>query len=208
MSSSVLPTPDRTSDRPPGAMSPHLKARTIEGRLLGTSDHQQLFASLYEELRRLARRKLRHGSPAGALGATTLLHEVYLKLHGRDDVVFPDRAHFLAYASRMMRGLIIDFARSRHAAKRGAGVEFTSLPTDVPELQADLSELQRVGEAVEQLAAVDPRLAQVVDLKYFSGFSFADIAAMWDMSERTVQRDWEKARLFLRRCLSAQAMES
>jgi RNA polymerase sigma factor (TIGR02999 family) len=163
---------------------------------------QQLFESLYGELRRLAQRKLRQGGPSLALGATTLLHEVYLAVHAREGVVFPDRPRFLAYASRAMRGLIIDYARNRQALKRGAGFEITSLPTEIPQQMAECAELQRLNDAVEQLAQAEPRLAEVVDLKYFGGFSFAEIAAMWDMSERTVQRDWEKARLFLHQCLS------
>jgi RNA polymerase sigma factor (TIGR02999 family) len=171
-------------------------------------DHQQLFVSLYDEMRRLAQRKLRQGGAAHAMGATTLLHEVYLTVHARDGVVFPDHARFLAYASRAMRGLIIDYARSRQALKRGAGFEITSLPTEVPEATAESAELQRLNEAVERLAAADARLAAVVDLKYFGGFSFAEIAAMWDMSERTVQRDWEKARLFLHKCLACAELPS
>jgi RNA polymerase sigma factor (TIGR02999 family) len=163
---------------------------------------QQLFASLYDELRKMAQRELRRVGPALTLGATTLLHELYLSVHERPDGLFPDRSRFFAYASRAMRGLIIDYARSRQALKRGAAFEFTSLPTDVPEQVVDCAELQRLSDAVERLAVVEPRLAQVVDLKYFAGFSFGDIAAMWGMSERTVQRDWEKARLFLHRCLA------
>ena len=163
---------------------------------------QQLFASLYDELRRIAKRELRNRGSSLTLGATTLLHEVYLNLRERQGVVFPDRARFLSYASRAMRGLIIDYARSRQALKRGSAFELTSLPTDVPGDAIDFRELQELSEAIDRLAAVEPRLAQVVDLKYFSGFSPADIAAMWGISERTVQRDWEKARLFLHRCLS------
>jgi RNA polymerase sigma factor (TIGR02999 family) len=171
-------------------------------------DHQQLFVSLYDELRRLAQRKLRQGGAAHSMGATTLLHEVYLTVHGRDGVVFPDHARFLAYASRAMRGLIIDYVRSRQALKRGAGCEITSLPTEIPEAAGESAELQRLNDAVERLAATDARLAEVVDLKYFGGFSFAEIAAMWDMSERTVQRDWEKARIFLHKCLSCGELQS
>lgn len=163
---------------------------------------RQLFAALYEELHGIARRELRRHGFASTLGATTLLHEAYLNLGERHSVLFPDRAHFLAYAARAMRGLIINYARSRRALKRGAAFEITSLPVDVPEQAADSVELQRLSDAIEQLAGVEPRLAQVVDLKYFGGFSFGDIAAMWKRSERTVQRDWEKARLFLRRALS------
>jgi RNA polymerase sigma factor (TIGR02999 family) len=163
---------------------------------------QQLFVTLYNELRTIARRELRRNGSGVTLGATTLLHEVYLDLQGRRDLAFPDRAHFFAYASRAMRGLIIDYARSRQTLKRGAAFEITSMPTDVPEQALECAELERLGDAVERLAATEPRLAEVVDLKYFGGFSFSEIAAMCGVSERTVQRDWEKARLFLYRCVS------
>src|SRR6266404_5552024 len=175
-----------------------MNAANIEVR---NQDHQQLFVSLYDELRRLAQRKLRQGGAAHSMGATTLLHEVYLTVHARDGVVFPDHARFLAYASRAMRGLIIDYVRSRQALKRGAGCEITSLPTEIPAAAGESAELQRLNDAVA-------RLAEVVDLKYFGGFSFAEIAAMWDMSERTVQRDWEKARIFLHKCLSCGELQS
>ena len=161
-----------------------------------------MFASLYGELHSIARRELRRGGPALTLGATTLLHEAYLNLSEREGAQFPDRPRFLAYASRAMRGLIIDYMRSRQALKRGAAFEITSLPTEVPEQAADAEGLQRLSDAIEHLATLEPRLAQVIDLKYFSGFSFTDIASMWGVSDRTVQRDWEKARLFLHRALS------
>lgn len=163
---------------------------------------QQLFESLYRELHSIARRELRRGGSALTLGATTLLHEAYLNLQGREGVVFPDRPRFLAYASRAMRGLIINYARDRRALKRGSAFEITALPTEVPGQVADTQELQRLSDAIERLASIEPRLAQVVDLKYFGGFSFGDIAAMWQISERTVQRDWEKARLLLHGMLS------
>jgi RNA polymerase sigma factor (TIGR02999 family) len=163
---------------------------------------QQLFSLLYDELRRVAKRELRRKGPDVTLGATTLLHEAYLDLQGRQDLRFPDRAAFFAYASRAMRGLIIDYSRSRQALKRGAGFEIAPLPTDLPEQAADCAELERLSDAVERLAATDARLAQVVDLKYFGGFSFVDIADMLGVSERTVQRSWEKARLFLFQCVS------
>jgi RNA polymerase sigma factor (TIGR02999 family) len=169
---------------------------------------RQLFTSLYEELHGIARRELRRSGGALTLGATTLLHEAYLNLGERRGVTFPDRARFLGYASRAMRGLIIDYARSRQALKRGAAFEITSLPENIPEQAVDSMELQRVSDAIERLAALEPRLAQVVDLKYFGGFSFCDIAALWAVSERTVQRDWEKARLFLHRVLSAPDAEA
>jgi len=163
---------------------------------------RQLFATLYEELRRIARRELRRHGPSVTIGANTLLHEVYLHLQGRRDLMFPDRARFFAYASRAMRGLIIDYARSRQTLKRGAAFEIITMPPEIAAQAADSAQLERLNDAVERLAATESRLAQVVDLKYFGGFSFGDIAAMWGVSERTVQRDWEKARLFLFRCVS------
>jgi RNA polymerase sigma factor (TIGR02999 family) len=167
----------------------------------GQKGPQQLFSTLYAELHRLAQRELRRSGPPLTISATTLLHEAYLNLQHRDALAFPDRPRFLAYAARAMRGLVIDFARGRQALKRGGAFEITSLPTDLPQEGADFAELERLGEAIDRLARVDPHLAQIVDLKYFSGFSFTDLAATWDLSERTVRRDWQRARLFLHRAL-------
>lgn len=162
---------------------------------------QELFTLLYAELHRLARRELRRSGPPLTLSATTLLHEAYLNLQHRDCLAFPDRPRFLAYAARAMRGLVIDFARSRQALKHGGAFEITSLRTELPQEALDVRELERLAEAIDRLAAVDPHLAQIVDLKYFSGFSFVDLAATWGVSERTVRRDWQQARLFLHRAL-------
>jgi RNA polymerase sigma factor (TIGR02999 family) len=160
-----------------------------------------LFSTLYADLHRMARRELSKRGAGVTLGATTLLHEAYLDISGRERAAFPDRNRFMAYAARVMRGLIIDYARSRQAQKRGGLFEITSISTDVAEAVADGEELTRIGDAVDELAEVDPRLAQVVDLKFFCGFSFAEIGAMQGVSERTVQRDWEKARIYLYRAL-------
>jgi RNA polymerase sigma factor (TIGR02999 family) len=158
---------------------------------------EALFAALYSELHRLARRELaRSGAPV-TLSATTLLHEAYLDISVRDGSTFPDRARFMAYAARVMRGLIIDYARNRQAVKRGGRFEITALGTDIGESIADGHELARIGDALDELATIDPLLAQIVDLKFFCGFSFAEIAAMRGVSERTVQRNWEKARIYL-----------
>jgi RNA polymerase sigma factor (TIGR02999 family) len=165
-------------------------------------EREELFATLYAELHRIAQRELRRNGSPLTLGATTLLHEAYLNLQPRQGIAFTERSAFLAYASRAMRGLIIDYTRNRQAIKRGAGFEITSLPTEVNEPECDADSLQRLSDAIEQLGAISPRLAQVVDLRYFGGFTFSQIAAMWDVSARTVQRDWEKARLFLHRVLS------
>jgi RNA polymerase sigma factor (TIGR02999 family) len=98
-----------------------------------------------------------------------------------------------------MRGLIIDHARERHAQKRGGLFEITAIDTDTLEDPVDHRELAQIGEALDELAKAEPALAEVVDLKFFCGFSFVEIAAMKRVSERTVQRNWEKARLYLHR---------
>jgi RNA polymerase sigma factor (TIGR02999 family) len=164
----------------------------------------ELFSVLYNELHRMARRQLFARGGFATLGATTLLHEAYLRLSGRDDVSFPDRARFMAYAARVMRGLVIDHVRRRRAVKRGGAFALTALNTTVADASADQPHLQRMSDALDALATVDAPTAEVVDLKFFCGFSFADIAAMRGVSERTVQRHWEKARLYLHRALGAE----
>jgi RNA polymerase sigma factor (TIGR02999 family) len=158
-----------------------------------------LFAALYSKLHRMAKRHLAH-SHGVSLGTTTLLHEAYLDVSRKDGNIFPDRARFMAYASRVMRGVIIDYARSRRAQKRGGKVHITSFD-EVASPEADDRELAKIGEALDELAAVDATLAEVVDLKFFGGFSFAEIAAMREVSERTVQRHWLKARIYLHRTM-------
>jgi RNA polymerase sigma factor (TIGR02999 family) len=162
-----------------------------------------LFAALYAELHALARRQLARG-PGATLGTTTLLHEAYLNISGREGARFPDRARFMGYAAKVMRGLVIDYARSRQALKRGGGFELTVFDEEVagaPTDSADPAELEQLGAALEELSAVEPPLAELVDLKFFGGFSLAEIGDMRGVSERTVQRHWEKARTYLYRVL-------
>jgi len=160
-----------------------------------------LFSALYAELHRMARRELARGGPALSLGTTTLLHEAYLDMAARSGPEVPDRPRFMKYAARVMRGLIIDHARSRQATKRGGQFEITSLSTDVENKLADEAELTRISDALDGLGKVDASLVEVVDLKFFCGFSFAEIGAMRGVSERTVQRQWEKARIYLHRAM-------
>ncbi len=156
----------------------------------------RLFSVLYAELHRLAARELaRQGVPL-SLSPTTLLHQAYIEIAPRDGASFPDRPRFMAYAARVMRGLIIDHVRRRQAQKRGSQFEITSSP-DQLEQPIDDRELARISHALDELAEVDPPLAQIVDLKFFCGFTFAEIAAMRGTSERTIQRLWEKARIYL-----------
>ena len=155
-----------------------------------------LFSALYSELRRLAKRELaRQGLPI-SLGATTLLHQAYIEIAEKDEVSFPDRARFMGYAARVMRGLIVDYARSRSAQKRGGQFEITSVGTEAEDA-VDYQKLNRISEALNELEKADLSLVEIVDLKFFCGFSFGEIAAMRGVSERTVQRQWEKARIYL-----------
>ena len=165
---------------------------------------EALFAELYRELRGLARRELARSGPGAALGATSLLHEAYLDIAQREGMAFPDRARFLGYAARVMRGLIIDGLRRRQARKRGGGFEITSIDgkdVDGATPNGEAEEMERLGRALDELAAVEPEIAQVVDLKFFCGFTFTEIASLRGVSERTVQRQWDKARIYLRHAL-------
>jgi RNA polymerase sigma factor (TIGR02999 family) len=157
--------------------------------------NRQLFASLYGDLRRLAEHQLRR-SQGALVSPTTLLHEAYIGMADRE-VHFPDRDRFMGYAARVMRGLIIDLVRERCALKRGGAYHITQLPTEVEDSAEGASDLARLSDALDELAVREPRLAGVVDLKYFCGFTFEDIAAQRGTSLRTVLRDWEKARLIL-----------
>jgi RNA polymerase sigma factor (TIGR02999 family) len=168
------------------------------------ASREELFTVLYRELHRLAQRELRRNAFL-TMSPTTLLHETYLNLSGRPGSMFPDRARFLAYAARAMRGLLIDYLRSRRAQKRGGAFEITSLPTEVPAGAAADAELEGISEALDALGAIEPRLAQLVDLKFFCGFGFAEIAELQGISERTAQRDWDKARILLQRHIRGQA---
>lgn len=156
-----------------------------------------LFTVLYAQLRQIAQSALRRSGPMLTVSPTTLLHEAYLKISGREAAQFTDRGRFMAYASRAMRNLVIDFVRDRRALKRGGAFEITSIPTEGVEFAVDESGLKRISDALDELATVDAALAELVDLKFFCGFSFTEIAAMRSSSERSVQRDWNKARLYL-----------
>ena len=158
-------------------------------------ENDVLFSTLYSELHRLARRQLAGQFIPARFGATTLLHEAYLNM--AKGASFPDRARFMAYASRVMRGLIIDHARARKSAKKGGRYHITAVTLDNLASPIDARELALINDALEELTTVEPELATLVDLKFFCGFSFAEIGAMQMISERTVQRKWEKARIYL-----------
>ena len=166
---------------------------------------EEVVALLYADLQKMARSRMRQSGHLTLLDATGLVHESYLRLYARlnkaegsEQEAFPDRKHFLAYASRVMHNIVIDMVRARQAVRHGGEFSHVTLNTAVADLppQGD-DEILRVHEALAELAAMDPRLAQVVEMRYFGGLLETEIAETLGVTERTVQRDWQKARLFL-----------
>jgi RNA polymerase sigma factor (TIGR02999 family) len=157
----------------------------------------QVLATLYQELHSMARRQLA-GQHGHTLDATALVHEAYLKLIGRNTAQFDDRAHFFAYAASAMRSVVVDYARQRLAQKRGGDLHrVTELPEELEGgLRLD-EETLGLDTALTRLANVDERLAHVVELRYFAGLSELEIATLLKRSERSIRRDWQKARVFL-----------
>ena len=164
----------------------------------------RVLATLYQELHTMARRQLA-GQQGHTLDATSLVHEAYLKLIGRGTgaAQFDDRAHFFAYAASAMRSVVVDYARQRLAQKRGGDLHrVTELPDDVEGgLRLD-EDMLGLDTALTKLAGVDAKLAQVVELRYFAGLSEQEIAELLKRSERSIRRDWQKARLFLLSAMS------
>jgi len=159
---------------------------------------RDLFPALYRELRRLARSKLSSGGRHTLLDTSALVHESFLRMQRDGGVQLKDREHFMAYAATTMRSVVIDFVRRRNADRRGGGAEHVTLDTRAAqELGADDDEILAVHGALETLAKIDPRLVQVVEMRYFAGLSDTDIGAALGINERTVRRDWARARLLL-----------
>jgi RNA polymerase sigma factor (TIGR02999 family) len=158
----------------------------------------ELFVTLYQELRRLARSRLAGGGRHTLLDTSALVHESFLRLQRAGHVELRDREHFLAYAATTMRSVVIDFVRRRSADRRGGGAPHVTLNTLAAEqLGATDDEILEVHEALETLAKVDARLVKVVEMRYFIGLTDAEIGAALNVTDRTVRRDWERARLLL-----------
>jgi len=158
----------------------------------------QLCALLYQDLHQIAHARLQRHERMLLLNTTVLVHESYLRLLHAGHLNVTDRSHFLAYAARVMRAIIVDFVRQRLAHRRGGGAQHVPLQTDVAASVPTPEEtVLRVHEALEALAKVDERLVRVVEMRYFAGVSEQDIAAALGVTERTVRRDWQKARLLL-----------
>jgi len=157
----------------------------------------RLFPLVYEELRRAARAQLAREKPGHTLQPTALVHEAFLKLVGRSAGDIQDRTHFVALAARAMRQILVDHARRRRAAKRGAGEAPLTLTNSDVGFELPIDELISLDDALDKLAALNPRLRQVAELRFFGGLSEEEIAKHLDVTTRTVQRDWAKARAFL-----------
>lgn len=164
----------------------------------------EVVAQLYGDLQRLARQRIRQAGQMTLLDTTALVHEAWLRLAGSQGQSFPDRRHFLSYAARVMRHVVIDLVRARQAERRGGDQPAMTLNTAIVEQAPQTDDhILRVHEALEELAGIDPRMAQVVEMRYFGGLLEQEIAEALGVTERTVQRDWQKARILLSMSLKA-----
>lgn len=167
-----------------------------------SDDLEKWFEQSYAELHHLARLRLRGGGRDAVLDTTALVHESFLRLSGRHGVAFPDRARFLAYAAKAMRSIIVDLVRERGRLRHGGDLHRITLTTALAEIELVGDErILRVHEALDDLRRVDPRMAQVVEMRYFAGMSDLEIAQALDVSDRTVRRDWQEAQLLLAEAL-------
>jgi RNA polymerase sigma factor (TIGR02999 family) len=173
---------------------------TLLGRMQqgDASARDELFSAAYTDLQRLARARLRDGGRNAVLDTTSLVHESYLRFIGIGELLVEDRRAFFRYASQVMRSVIIDSARERMAARRGGNLPQLTLNSRLlADIRNDEAAILRVHEALEVLAQADARMAQVVEMRYFGGYTDREIAETLEVGERTVQRDWQKARLIL-----------
>jgi RNA polymerase sigma factor (TIGR02999 family) len=165
---------------------------------------KSVFDVTYDDLQRLARARLSRGGRGTLLDTAALVHESYLRFANAGQLRIEDRQHFLRYSSHVMRSVVVDLVRSKAAERRGGGVPHVTLDTAIGDGTAPgEAEILRVHEALEELAAFNPRMAQVVEMRYFAGLTENEIADALGVTERTVRRDWEKARLLLAESLLA-----
>src|SRR5262245_6008392 len=163
----------------------------------------QVFDAAYGDLRELAHIRLARAGRGGSLDTTALVHESYLRFANAGQLALTDRQHFLRYASHVMRSVIVDMARASQSERRGGDVAHMTLNTALGDGATEGEEqILRVHEALEELGAIDARLVQVVEMRYFAGLTEVEIAAALGVTDRTVRRDWEKARLLLAKALS------
>jgi RNA polymerase sigma factor (TIGR02999 family) len=170
----------------------------------GRAEMDALFGVVYDQLRRLARQRVRR-RPGDSLDATTIVHEAYLRLVGGPTPDWRDRQHFFAAAGRAMRHIAVDRARRRQALKRGAGAVAAELQEDDGHVDDRLGDVMAIDEALSKIAEVDPRLVQIVELCFFAGMTTDEAGEALGVSGRTVKREWRKARVLLQALLGAPA---
>ncbi len=157
-----------------------------------------LFELLYSDLHRMARARLAENGPLTLLDTTSLAHEAYLRLRNAGRIDLDSRGRFMAYVSQVLRAIIVDFARKRNAERRGGGQRNLTLSTQVAESIGGADEdIERINDALTELEKTDPRLKQVVEMRYFGGLTEQEVAEALGITDRTVRRDWERARLLL-----------
>ena len=162
----------------------------------------RLFPLIYDQLRRIAHHQLQAERPGHTLGTTGLVHEAYLKLVDQSRIAWRNRSHFFALASVAMRHVLVDRARARLAQKREGGLHRITLDSGLIAAPDQPDAMLQLSDAIERLAQDEPRLARVVDCRFFGGMSDEEIADALQVTTRTVQRDWVKARMLLRRALA------
>jgi RNA polymerase sigma factor (TIGR02999 family) len=177
-----------------------------EARHGDAPSRERFFSRVYGELDRLARSHLSRQSPLTMLDAPGLVHEVYLRLSQQENLPGSDRCAFLAYASRVMRSVIIDYVRARAAERRGGGQKMLTLNTGIAEQRFDEPQLEALGDALESLERIDERAHRVVEMRYFGGLEIDEIATFLAVSPATVKRDWTKARAYLLHSMSDSAI--
>jgi RNA polymerase sigma factor (TIGR02999 family) len=155
------------------------------------------YAVLYPELLKIARARLRVHQPNTLLDTQGLVHESFLRFVQADKLGITDRRHFFTYAAKTMRNIVIDFARRRQAERRGGGAERVTLDSRLLGEGSQESSVIDVDNALRELESLDPTLAQVIEMRYFGGYTDAEIATAMDISDRTVRRHWDKARAFM-----------
>lgn len=161
------------------------------------ADADRLMAAIYDDLKRIAAGQLQNERPGHTLHATALVHEAYLRLIQQHSVDWNDRLHFFSIASRVIRRILIDYARERNAAKRGGGVRPVSIADNDPAAPMCDEDLLALDEALTELATMSERQAQIVELRYFGGLTIAEIADALSIGSRTVDREWQIARAWL-----------
>jgi len=174
-----------------------------EGDPLHRLERDAVFAALYPQLRRIAHGQLRRHEPITLLDTSGLVHELWLRLAGNQGMPLDDPGRFLGYAARVMRFVVIDFVRQRHAQRRGGALQQVTLDTAVLESATlDDDQLLRLGDALDELAQVDDRLVSVIEMRCFGGLTEVQIGEALGVNVRTVRRHWQRARLLLQAALA------